>query len=169
MNCKSLKRVVLNEGLTTLGREDEVEENSDGTHYNGVFEGSWLKEITLPSTLEKIGDNTFAGCYSLEVVWVEDGCTLDISERISINNHLTYYVAVLPAKAMAGDVLLRDLRQLREVVIPEGVDKVGDHWFSHSNVENVTVPKSVKVIEKYAFYECKKLKRIIIPKDVTEI
>ena len=122
MNCKSLKRVVLNEGLTTLGREDEVEENSDGTHYNGVFEGSWLKEITLPSTLEKIGDNTFAGCYSLEVVWVEDGCTSNIREHI--HNCMIDYVAVLPAKAMVGDVLLLDLRQFSEVVIPEGVEKI---------------------------------------------
>ena len=42
--CKSLKRVVLNEGLETLSNY----------YSGGVFENSGIEEIRLPSTLKKI-------------------------------------------------------------------------------------------------------------------
>ena len=148
---------MLNEGLTTLGEHDIY---SDGYSEKtcGVFQESGLEEITLPSTLTTVGCRTFADCYSLRVVWVGDGCTLNIWEHI--HNCMPTYVSVLPKTAMVGDVFLRDLRQLKEVVIPEGVETIESNWFSHSDVESVTIPKSSKVIEQYAFYECEKLKRI---------
>lgn len=68
---------------------------------------------------------------------------------------------MLSTKAMAGDKFLRDLRRLSEVTIPEGVERVGDHWFSCSDIESVTIPKSVRAIGKYAFCECRRLKKVL--------
>lgn len=98
---------MLNEGLTTLGERDE-EEYSGDARYSGVFEGSRLEEITLPSTLTTVGCRTFADCYSLKVVWVGDGCALNIWEHIP--NCMPTYVAVLPKTVMVGNKSLRDLR-----------------------------------------------------------
>ena len=40
-------------------------------------------------------------------------------------------VGILPGKSvMVGNVPLWNLRELKEVVIPEGVTMIGDHWFS---------------------------------------
>lgn len=86
------------------------------------------------------------------MVYVEDGCGLNI------RNYVEDSVMILPV--MVGDKPLRDLRRLSEVVIPEGVETIESNWFSHSDIESVTIPKSVKVIEKYAFYKCEKLNRV---------
>ena len=81
MYCKRLKRVVLNEGLTTL-RKDDVECEFDGKYCYGVFWYSGLEEITIPSTLERIGYCTFEGCENLKTVWVADGCVPDIKRCV---------------------------------------------------------------------------------------
>ena len=73
--CGNLKRVVLNEGLEAL--------NSYHTCYYpfcyGVFQGSGIEEITLPSTLKKIGSLTFRYCNKLKTIYVKSGCQVDIS------------------------------------------------------------------------------------------
>ena len=61
---------------------------------------------------------------------------------------------------MIGENRLQELRNLREVVIPEGLEKVGSYWFIFSDIESVEVPTSVTEIGAGAFYWCKKLKRV---------
>ena len=131
-SCKSLKRVVLNEGLTTLPGG-----------FNGVFQWSGLEEITLPSTLEEIGNSCFAytclteitlpktlkeiGCGTFEycsnfkVVHVEDGC-----EASLCNAGLPDSVKIgPPPKTMLGSTRIWDLRKLKDVVIPDGIERIG--------------------------------------------
>ena len=47
---------------------------------------------------------------------------------------------------------------MKDVVIPEGIEKIGNHWFWGSGIESVTVPASVREIGPDAFYKCKSLK-----------
>ena len=54
--CAKLKRVILNEGLETLG-ENELVDN--GRDFTGVFEESGVQEIFLPSTLRVIERRAF--------------------------------------------------------------------------------------------------------------
>ena len=59
-NCRSLRRVELNEGLTRVGKKGQEFDFDDGwQHYPGVFQNSGIEVITLPSTLIEIGENTF--------------------------------------------------------------------------------------------------------------
>lgn len=44
-SCNNLRRVVLNEGL------EELNDYWDGISYEGIFQYSGIREITLPSTL----------------------------------------------------------------------------------------------------------------------
>ena len=60
---------MLNEGLETL---------SD-YYSSGVFGNSGIEEITLPSTLKKIGYHTFWGCNSLRTIYVKSSCQADFS------------------------------------------------------------------------------------------
>ena len=66
---------MLNEGLEVL---------DDGV--NGTFYNSAMKEITLPSTLQKIGKWTFYWCNSLTTIYVKSGCKADLS-RLVIPEH----------------------------------------------------------------------------------
>ena len=69
-NCKSLKTAVLNEGLEVLGT-NEYKDNGDW--YSGVFQGSVIESVTLPSTLKRIEYNAFRGCANLKSVTLPEG------------------------------------------------------------------------------------------------
>ena len=66
---------------------------------------------------------------------------------------------------MVGDRLLWDLRRLRDVAVPEGVQKIGEHWFKNSAIESVEIPTSVTVLGDEAFSGCENLKRVTFAND----
>lgn len=47
------------------------------------------------------------------------------------------------------------------MVIPEGVQEIGDQWFKNAEIESVTIPASVTVIGKEAFSGCNNLKQVV--------
>ena len=53
-----------------------------------------------------------------------------------------------------------ELRCCKQVVIPNGTQKIWNHWFWGSGIESVTVPASVVEIGAEAFGKCKFLKVI---------
>ena len=61
--------VVLNEGLETLG-------NYQSGRSEGVFCGTRLRNVALPSTLQTLGDYAFAKCKDLRKVTFEKGSRL---------------------------------------------------------------------------------------------
>ena len=66
--CRSLKTVILNEGLEVLGINGKVYEDMPG-----VFENSALERIRLPSTLKRIERRAFMGCGNLKRVLLPEG------------------------------------------------------------------------------------------------
>lgn len=62
--CKGLKCVELNEGLESLGSDAY----DDQTPLAGVFQGSAVESVKLPSTLRRLGFGTFKDCKSLKRV-----------------------------------------------------------------------------------------------------
>lgn len=139
--CKSLKDVQLRQGLESIGKQ--------------CFSGSGIEEVTLPGTLMEIEDLAFHDCSSLTVVWVEADCLVDVQACVSDS------VAALRRDTAVGDQPLWWLRQQSDVVIPEGVETIGDRWFMGSKVENVEIPASVRHIGKEAFRGCQELKQVI--------
>lgn len=67
-------------------------------------------------------------------------------------------VVVLPGRdELAGGKRVWDLRALRVVAIPEGIERIGDGWFAGSDVESAEIPVSVKEIGDSAFCGCRRL------------
>ena len=64
-DVKSLVSVVLNEGLETLGTE---EQSLNQLKFCGVFQESGVKRVKFPSTLKVIGNEAFMGCKNLRSV-----------------------------------------------------------------------------------------------------
>ena len=54
-----------------------------------------------------------------------------------------------------------DLRRIAQVVIPEGTERIGNHWFWGSDVVSVTIPASVAEIGVDAFCKCAKLTTVV--------
>ena len=59
--CENLKEATLNSGLEVLGTENKTE-------FAGVFGGSALERVELPSTLKRICNCAFASCKSLRYI-----------------------------------------------------------------------------------------------------
>ena len=64
-----LLSVEMNEGLETL---DAPEESP-----RGIFSGTGIRSVAIPSTLRVIGESTFHGCEELERVWVPERSALE--------------------------------------------------------------------------------------------
>ena len=137
-----LKRVVLPDGLERI--------------LNSAFECSGLTEVTLPATLVEVQWDVFRHCRSLETIYVEDGFRADLSLA-----EVPRSAKVGPPPAtVVGGTRVWDLREQKEAVIPEGTERIGNHWFYYTDVESATVPDSVREIGADAFYGCKSLKHV---------
>ena len=60
---------------------------------------------------------------------------------------------ILLSVTLPGNVRLQDLRLAKEVIIPDGVRRIGNNWFWGSRVERVEIPASVEEIGEKAFYD----------------
>lgn len=67
---KTLRSVILNEGLEVLGTD---EYQADGDLHKGVFEKSGLTKIWLPSTLKRIEYSVFKTCTNLRSIRLPGG------------------------------------------------------------------------------------------------
>ena len=57
-----------------------------------------------------------------------------------------------------GDRALRVLRGVRKLLLPSGLEVVGESWFTGCDIERAVVPASVREIGMNAFGNCRKLK-----------
>lgn len=111
---------------------------------NYCFASTGIEEITLPKALKEANCYMFANCEDLKVIIMEDGCGVSLcSTRVSNSTKVC-----LPPETMVGEVKLRDLRNLVQVIIPDGVERIGSYWFWGSLVEKMTIPASVR--ERFA-------------------
>ena len=105
----------------------------------------------------RINIHAFHDCKDLRTILTTDGCALDVKSFVRPSVRV---VERLSGLTMVGQKRLCDLRMLRDVKIPDGVETIGERWFAYSWVESVAVPASVKTIDCEAFYGCEKLKRV---------
>lgn len=106
MRYVSLRSAVLNNGLEEIGQY--------------CLANSGIREITLPGTLNCVGTNAFSNCRNLRMIYVENGCEVCLSGA-----GIPESAKMSPSpEAMAGSARIWDLRQLKDVVVPEGVEKI---------------------------------------------
>ena len=117
------------------------------------FKYSKVESVTIPASVQEIAPDAFADCDDIKRICVAEGCEASLS-----GVDLSYSATVdLASDTMVGDVKVRDLRDCKEAVIPEGVARIGNHWFWESEVESVTIPASVREIGADAFCNCRSL------------
>ena len=122
-----------------------------------------LVNITLPSTIKKIGKNAFYYCSSL--------ISIDIPEGVTIIPKNCFY----GCSSLESVTLPSTIKQIEEhafygcsslisIDIPEGVSILPDWCFGEcSRLGSITLPTTIKKIEKCVFYTCYKMKTISIP------
>ena len=129
--------------------------------------------IRFNNDVTKIPDNAFAGCTSVEAIYLPDGvkevgigafggCTA-LHSIYSINSIDNYKALVID-----GTLLAVAPAELTEYTIPSGVTKIGAGAFSGcKTLKKVIIPEGVKEIEAGAFNDCEKLEYLEIPNSLT--
>ncbi len=126
-DCDQLESIKISKNVTEIA-------------YGAFNDCSSLKAIDLPVGLKKINSNAFYGADSLEKVTIHDiaaWCNVDIGYGGPVE--------------MAGNIYL-DEELITDLVIPEGVTKIGSNVFSGARcIETLSLPASLKVIDNSAF------------------
>lgn len=139
---------------------------SIGAH---AFENAYsLVKISLPPTIQTIGDRAFA-CSGLSSITIPSN--IKTLERSTFNNCFRLTTVTLPdgleeIKAYA----FANCPKLVNVNMPDSITELGSETFYKcSKLENIHLPANITTIPRMIFEKCYNLKHIDIPKGVTEI
>ena len=114
--------------------------------------------VVIPQGVRKIANAAFEGCCGLQTVTIPSGIT-NIGESVflSCTNLTAIYVDANNRYYSSTDGVLYNKDKSELICVPAG--KGG----------RFEVPSSVKRISKYAFYECKNLTYILLPRGLVAI
>ncbi len=126
----------------------------------GVFDGcEHLESVSIPSTMESIGNGAFKKCKKLAKIEVAEGNKSFWTDEYGILYTSDRKFLIQAPGALEGDVTL-----------PESLEVICDTAFNGcEKVTGVTMGPKVKRIGKSAFSGCSSLSRIKIPASMSEI
>lgn len=171
--CTQLYTVTIEEGATAVCR--------------GLFQGSAVETVSLPSTLKSIEPRAFYNCTNLKNIVIPDtvtsigseafrGCSSLASVELPSNLATLSYLSFGDCVALSSITIPKTLvtynssilvygpfegcTHLYTATLEEGATTVCDRLFRGSAVETVSLPSTLRTIEQYAFYNCTNLKSI---------
>ena len=140
--CRSLKSVVIPNGLKTIGEY-------------AFQECTALSEIEIPDSVTEIGIEAFS-VSGISAIKIGKGLNAIPDNFLSTSKlkKLTVpsNIKSIGDYAFAGNVgNTADEVGLKEVILEEGVETIGEGAFLNTELVSITIPKSVKSIGKSAF------------------
>ncbi|MGC7176050.1 leucine-rich repeat protein, partial [Metamycoplasma hominis] len=164
-DCKILKEVTLNEGLEKIGAE--------------AFKYTNIKSITIPGSVKEIGDFAFNSSIISYISINSNNKNFEIKDNFFIDKNNKKILAYLDKKTTKvtipnnvkeiGEGAFSGCRNIKEVILNEGLEKIDSGAFQDTNIESITIPDSVEEIGKYAFYNCTNLKEVTLNEGLEKI
>ncbi len=155
MNGEEVHDLVIPEGVTKIGSLAFVNCSS-------------LTSVTIPSTLTSLGYGAFNSCSQLSAVHVSDlasWCAIDFNVKDNaVSNGVGYYNVLYTNNPLYyAHRLYLNGKEVTDLVIPEGVTRIGQNAFCHClPLSSVTIPSSVTSIGMNAFAGCNQLAAVNI-------
>lgn len=118
-----------------------------------------LKNVSVPNGIVTIPDNAFSECHSLEKITMPE--TVTSLGKFALNECLTMKELYLPGKvsAIGGSIFRKDWL-LEGIRLTDGITEIPDNAFSGCHMlTELVIPAAVTAITKYAFENCKGMKR----------
>ncbi|MBO5221165.1 MAG: leucine-rich repeat protein [Clostridia bacterium] len=165
-NCSALTSVTLSAGMTSVPNSiffgdrnlrTVVLPESITSIQDTAFMNSGIRQITLPAKVTSLGTACFAGCTSLQNIYVEAG-----NPAYKSVNGVLY-------TADGTHLICYPAARYGSYVIPEGTVYVDYDAFRESDVTAVTFPSTLTKIDDYAFSWCPFLKSVTFPQNITYI
>ena len=143
-----------------------------------AFYYSNVKKLYLPSKLKEVDIETFYCMSSLKEFVLNEK-----AENYSVNNGLLYNEDETKLISVPGDleeVSIADTVKtigayscygngIKNIVLPEGIEKIESYAITAQHLVGISLPSTLKIIEKNAFYGCFELMAIKIPENVTRL
>lgn len=145
-----------------------------------------LKRIIIPDNVQRIGRRAFEGCLALETVVIKGNPEFDddvfddipwkqkalenteaiiVGDKlIAVRPDITEYTVPENIKVICKEAFKNT--KIKRVKVSEGVQKIGDQAFHSSNLEYISLPKSLKYFGSSPFGRCKYLKEIVVLEDL---
>lgn len=156
-------RVVIREGVTEIGINS--------------FKGCKnLKKVLLPDSLHRIHSGAFKGCIQLSDI--QSFKKFRFIHDKGVNNEENSILfgcetfSGTPWQQRFGDFYIRNhilyftITNSKQILVPEGVKVLKSFALSNLDVESITLPRSLEVIEDFAFFKTKVKEIIEIPVSV---
>jgi len=144
--CRALKELVLEEGITIIGdgafAETGIKElilpNSIEKIEKGAFSGSALRKVVLPNTLQHIPEDCFLACYGLEEIEIPE--SVKSIESGAFNSCVNLLSMKIPNDEMAiGYKAFAGMNGLNELAIPPVVKPILGYE-SHFDSSRLNIP-----------------------------
>ncbi len=161
-SCESVERLVLNEGLKTIGAM--------------AFYHNSAEELVIPSSVTSIGDRAFMLSLALQSVTFNEGLEelgayafryaqtlteLNLPDSLKKIGKGAFLQCAAVEKINfgggleeIGDYAFGLLSKLKEVTLPAGLRSVGEFAFLYCGLDSVVLPESIEKMGRYAFYGC---------------
>ncbi|MBR6727264.1 MAG: leucine-rich repeat domain-containing protein, partial [Clostridia bacterium] len=135
--------------------------------YDGPFYGfDSLTTVTLPNTLQSIGDYAFNGCGALTTVNIPAGVT-EIGDFAFKNCSMLGAVQLPTGLQTIGAQAFNGCSALTSINIPEGVTKIDMYAFTEAGLTSVHIPASMQVLDYGVFLLCESLESVTFAANAT--
>ena len=114
------------------------------------FAGTNVKEVELPNTITSIGNKAFYQCGNLNNINFPSSLKSLGYQSFDSTSSLKYVTFNEGIKTISGRAF--EGSGLKEVILPENIDFIGDNAFGGLYADYIYVPSTVKTIEWHCFY-----------------
>ena len=174
-NQPDIKELIIDDGITEYNgtdRMNQLEEVTIGkdliTIGDRAFEFTDITTITLPDSVETIGEGAFSNCDKLTSVNIPDNVTT-IGNGAFQNTAITS-VAIPGSVKTIGQYAFENCTSLATLELGSGIQTI-DVWAFRgcTSLTSVSIPDSVKTIGSSAFYSCTSLETLSLGSGVETI
>ena len=154
-NCSKLNKIILNEGLESIGRSAFVYNNS-------------LVSIDIPNTVKVIGESAFSSCYVLKNVSIPNNIEVIGSgaflgcPALSYNEYENCYYLGNASNPYLMLIKIKNNYESLEFAIHKDTVYIESEAFKNSRIKRLTIPKTIKRIGNRAFAGCGELTMVLI-------
>lgn len=173
--CTELQSIVVNDNNPAYTSEENcnaIIEKSTKTLVQGC------KNTVIPLYVTTIGEKAFWNCLGLTQIDIPASVTsiqhnpfikCDNLESIHVSEDNSVYTSGANNDAIIEKATNSLIIACKNTVITEDIKNIGEDAFEYSKLTEITIPEGVRNIEKYAFYGCGNLTKVIIPSSVETI
>lgn len=136
-----------------------------------AFAKNLVQALEVPDSVQKLGNHSFEENYNLKTLKFNEGL-VNIGDYAFDKTGLRMAELVMPStvKSIGSSAFYGGAytKQIKKLVLNEGLETLGEHAFSHCFIHELTLPSTLKAIGSFTFYD-NELTELNIPEGVQSI